>query len=79
MDGSLLVVNEGIHGPVEQCGQQALTSGSHTVYIEGFQAYGGVDMEARFSGPDTDGKKVLQMSGRASGRCVQSCQASVRL
>lgn len=64
LDGPLLVDNEGLHGMVERCGSRDLTSGSHVVYIEGFQAGGGVGMVARYSGPDTGGAKVLMKSGQ---------------
>ena len=63
MDGSRLVDDEGIHGMVEKCEQKFLTLGSHTVYIEGFQAGGGVGMEAKYSGPDTGGKTVFMRNG----------------
>ena len=63
VDGPLLVDDEGLHGMVEKCGQKRLTPGSHTVYIEGFQAGGGVGMEAKYSGPDTGGKMVFMRSG----------------
>ena len=63
VDGPLLVVDEGLHGMVEKCGQKFLTSGSHTVYMEGFQAGGGVGMEAKYSGPDTGGKTAFMRSG----------------
>ena len=65
MDGPLLVDNEGLHGMSEKCGSKELSSGSHIVYIEGFQAGGGVGMIARYSGPDTGDKKVLMRSGAA--------------
>lgn len=64
MDGSLLVDNEGLHGMVERCGSRDLTSGSHVVYIEGFQAGGGVGMVATYSGPDTGDDKMLMKSGQ---------------
>jgi hypothetical protein len=73
MDGSLLVDNEGLHGPLEKCATVALTSGSHNVYIEGFQAGGGVYMDAKYYGPDTGEGKILMMSGRASKRYFDSC------
>jgi hypothetical protein len=63
VDGSLLVNDEGIHGMLEKCGQKQLSSGSHIVYIEGFQAGGGVGMEAKYSGPDTGGKMMFMRSG----------------
>ncbi len=63
MDGSLLVNNGGLHGMVEKCGQILLKQGSHVIYIEGFQAGGGVGMEAKYSGPDTGGKMLFLRSG----------------
>ena len=63
VDGPLLVNNNGLHGMVEKCGGIDLASGSHVVYIEGFQAGGGVGMVATYAGPDTGGKKKLMKSG----------------
>lgn len=65
MDGSLVVNNDGLHGMYERCGSVTLTSGSHIVYIEGFQAGGGVGMEAFYSGLDTGNTKVFLRSGAA--------------
>ena len=48
---------------VEKCGQTLLKQGSHVIYIEGFQAGGGVGMEAKYSGPDTRGKTLFLRSG----------------
>jgi hypothetical protein len=58
---------------VEKCSTQALTSGPHLIYIDGFQAGGGVVMKATYSGPDTDGSKVLMLSGRSSTRYYADC------
>ena len=63
VDGPLLVDNEGLHGMAEKCGAKDLSSGSHIIYIEGFQAGGGVGMIATYSGPDTGDDKVLIKSG----------------
>jgi hypothetical protein len=50
---------------VEKCGSRSLQSGVHIVYVEGFQAGGGVGMEIKYSGPDTRGAKVIMQSGVA--------------
>ena len=50
-----------------------LNAGAHIVYIEGFQAGGGVGMKAKYSFPDTDGIKILMMSGRVSSRYFPGC------
>ncbi len=63
MDGLLVVDDEGLHGMVEKCGSRTLASGLHVMYIEGFQAGGGVGMEAKYSGPDTGGKVMFMRSG----------------
>ncbi len=55
--------NEGLHGMVERCGSRQLSSGNHVVYLEGFQAGGGVGMELRYAGPDTGGQKAFVRSG----------------
>ncbi len=73
LDGSWLVDNEGLHGAVERCGMKTLTQGAHIVYIEGFQAGGGVYMDAKYSGPDTDNNKILMLSGIASSRYYSKC------
>ena len=78
MDGPLLVNDDGLHGMVEKCGAIDLTSGSHVVYIEGFQAGGGVGMVATYAGPDTGGDKVLMRSGTVlkSSRYYSQCDPS---
>ena len=55
--------NEGLHGMVERCATISLTAGLHKVYITGFQAGGGVGMEATYSGPDTGGNRIFMRSG----------------
>ncbi len=83
VNGALVVDDEGLHGMVEKCGQRVLTSGSHTVYIEGFQAGGGVGMEAKYSGPDTGGKVIFMRSGvvpssnSVSGPYYPTCDPNV--
>ena len=59
----MLVDDEGLHGMVKRCGTKTLTAGAHAVYVEGFQAGGGVGMNVRYSGPDTGGKEMLLRSG----------------
>ena len=80
VDGPLLVDNEGLHGMVERCGAKDLSAGSHIVYIEGFQAGGGVGMIATYSGPDTGGEKVLIKSGvvGTNGRYFAECDPSAQ-
>ena len=80
MDGPLLVNDDGLHGMVEKCGAIDLTSGSHVVYIEGFQAGGGVGMVATFVGPDTGGDKMLMKSGTVvkSSRYYAQCDPSLQ-
>jgi hypothetical protein len=55
IDGTLLVDDDGLHGMVERCATRFMTAGLHSVYVTGFQAWGGVGMEIRYSGPDTGG------------------------
>ena len=59
----MLVDDEGLHGMVKKCGTKTLTAGDHVVYVEGFQAGGGVGMAVRYSGPDTGSKETLLRSG----------------
>ena len=67
---------------IEKCGQRQLSAGSYPLYIEGFQAGGGVGMEAKYSGPDTRGQKVFMRSGlpaslnKAAGRYYARCNPS---
>ncbi len=74
LDGQLLVDNEGLHGMVEKCGAKQISSGQHIVYIEGFQAGGGVGMEMKYSGPDTGGAKIFMRSGTVSSSTDASSQ-----
>ena len=80
VDGPLLVNDDGLHGMVEKCGAIDLTSGSHVVYIEGFQAGGGVGMVATFAGPDTGGDKMLMKSGTVfkSSRYYAQCDPNLQ-
>ena len=84
MDGPILVDDDGLHGVVEKCGVKQLTSGAHTVYVEGFQAGGGVGMELKYAGPDTGGQRVLMPSGivpanAAKGQYFKDCDPSAAL
>ena len=63
LDGSLLVEDDGLHGMVKKCGTKTVAAGDHVVYVEGFQAGGGVGMVLTYSGPDTKGKEILLRSG----------------
>jgi hypothetical protein len=65
---------------VERCADKDLASGSHVVYIEGFQAGGGVGMVATYSGPDTGGEKVLMRSGKVLkiGNYYSQCDPSAQ-
>ena len=81
VDGKLLVDDDGLHGPAEKCAATTLSEGNHLVYVEGFQAGGGVQMSIKYSGPDTNGNKVLMKSGQSSkgksgGRYFESCDPS---
>jgi hypothetical protein len=62
VNGALLVNNEGLHGMVERCESRTLSTGTHVIYVEGFQAGGGVGMELQYSGADTGNKKVFMRS-----------------
>jgi hypothetical protein len=58
---------------VKKCNAITLSSGVHTVYIEGFQAGGGVGMRLDYSGPDTELQEVPMPSGRVSDLYFSSC------
>jgi hypothetical protein len=62
LDGQLSVNNDGLHGMVQRCADRDMFSGSHAIYIDGFQAGGGVGMVAMYSGPDTGHRLVLMRS-----------------
>ncbi len=62
---------------VERCQSKFLPTGSHIIYIEGFQAGGGVGMVGKYSGPDTDNERISMMSGRVSSRYDAQCDPSV--
>ena len=77
LDGTKLVDNDGLHPPQEKCGSRTLVEGNHLVYIKGFQAGGGVEMVAKYSGPDTAGRKVFLRSGlRGAPKYFESCDPS---
>jgi hypothetical protein len=79
VDGPLLVNDDGLHGMVEKCGTTQLSSGSHVVYVEGFQAGGGVGMIAKYSGPDTGGAKMFIRSGTVlGGRYYAQCDPNAQ-
>lgn len=59
IDGTLLVDDDGLHGMLERCATRFMTAGLHSVYVTGFQAWGGVGMEIRYSGPDTGGSMTF--------------------
>ena len=66
---------------VEKCAAMELSAGNHVVYVEGFQAGGGVGMEALYSGPDTNGKKVYIRSGSPTkpGQYYGDCDPTQQL
>ena len=66
VDEHMLVENEGLHGMVEKCGLTTLLPGTHSIYVEGWQAAGGVGMELTYTGPDTGGSKIFMRSGAIS-------------
>ena len=68
LDGPLLVEDDGLHGMVKKCGTKTVAAGDHVVYVEGFQAGGGVGMRVTYSGADTGGKEILLRSGAVPGK-----------
>ena len=58
---------------VKKCGTITLSSGAHSIYLEGFQAGGGVGMKMEYSGPDTKNQVVYMPSGRVSGPYFPLC------
>ena len=58
---------------VEKCGTKHLATGRHLIYITGFQGRGGVGMQAKYSGPDTGGAKILLTAGREASLFYPAC------
>jgi alpha-L-fucosidase len=48
---SLIVDNDGLHGPRTTVGRIALEAGAHPITVEFFQRSGGAELEAVYSGP----------------------------
>ena len=69
----MIVDLNGLHGVFEKCSKVDLTAGSHSAYIEGFQAGGGAAMTVNYAGPDTDDEKIFMMSGRVPNRYYKDC------
>jgi hypothetical protein len=65
LDSEIAVLNEGFHGPQEKCAIKTIAAGPHAINIDGWQGGGGVAMEATYSGPDTEGKKLYLRVGQA--------------
>ena len=63
-----MVEDDGLHGMVKKCGTKTVAAGDHVVYVEGFQAGGGVGMRVTYSGADTGGKEILLRSGAVPGK-----------
>ena len=53
VDGKMVVNNDGLHGAQEKCGDISLSTGTHAMFLPGFQHYGGAYMAAHYIGPDT--------------------------
>ena len=77
-DGSWIAVNgervendDGLHGVLERCGKISLTSGDFPVVVLGFEKDGHAHMDAKYSGPDTGGKKILLPSTRYPGKRLE--------
>jgi hypothetical protein len=78
VDENFLINDDGLHGMVERCARKDLTAGSHTIYVTGFQAGGGVGMEIKYSGPDTNSKMIYMRMGvdpleQPSGKYFAKC------
>ena len=59
VDKSMLVNNDGLHGPRKKCRGVTLGVGSHKIMTDGFQRYGGAYMRLAWNGPDTGGIERL--------------------
>ena len=62
----LLIDDDGLHGPQQRCRALNLETGQYPVKVTGFQAAGGVYMQAQYSGPDTGGALALLPSADSS-------------
>jgi hypothetical protein len=79
VDGSFFLNDDGIHGMVERCDRKYFQPGLHVIYVTGFQAGGGVGMEIRYSGPDTQNNMIFMRVGvdptavSSSGKYFEKC------
>ena len=51
IDGTLVVNNDGLHGPVEASGTIGLGTGRHAIQVDYFESTGGAVLEASYEGP----------------------------
>jgi hypothetical protein len=51
IDGTLVVNNDGLHGPAEVSGDITLSVGRHSIQVDYFEAIGGAVLEASYEGP----------------------------
>jgi YVTN family beta-propeller protein len=62
IDGTLVVDNDGLHGPAEKNGQIALTTGSHSIIVTFFEKGGGEVLDVNWSST-TNGKQPIPTDG----------------
>jgi hypothetical protein len=83
LNGKFIIDDDGLHGMVERCAQRDLPAGGQTVYVTGFQAWGGVGMEIKYSGPDTGGQMVfMRLNGpplQAAGKYYPTCDPTAKM
>ena len=59
LDGLILLDQDGLKSTVELCAVTSLISGTHILYLEGFQGSHSALLQARYSGPDTNFQKLF--------------------
>ena len=62
IDGTLVVDNDGLHGPAEQSGQIALTAGSYAITVTFFEQGGGEVLDVSWSN-SANGQQPIPSSG----------------
>ena len=67
IDGSRVIDNDGVHGPIEVGASVNLTSGPHAIEVRYFEAGGGARLVLEWAGPDSPARGLLFLGDAASG------------
>ena len=58
IDDQEVVLNDGLHGPVEKEGLIALQAGIHAIRVDFFERSGGSDINVSVQGPDLEKQEL---------------------